>query len=107
MAEPYNPLPIISVSRKTLEETVAPSFRFFPSLRDWAIFSMKSHNLPSKTTTPVLGSRRGAQSGESLVLGGTLEFLLFRTVIIPSSSNRVHAFFRVSLLTASKYDRSP
>jgi hypothetical protein len=100
-------LPIISVSRKTLVETVAPSFLFFPSLRDCAIFSIKSHSLPSATISPVSGFRRGVQSGESLVLGGIFEFLLFNTEMMPSSSKRVHAFFRVSLLTASKYDRSP
>lgn len=101
------PLPIISVSRRTLVDTVAPSFRFFPSLRDCAIFSIKSHNLPSGTISPVSGFRRGVHSGDSLVLGGIFEFLLFKTVMIPSSSKRVQAFFRVSLLTASKYERSP
>ena len=107
VSESNSVLPITSVNRKTLVETVAPSFLFFPSLRDWAIFSMKSHSLPSGTINPVSGSRRGAQSGESLVLGGVFAVLLFSTVIIPSSSKRVHAFFKVSLLTASKYDRSP
>ena len=52
--------------------------------------------------SPVFGSRRGVQSGDNLVRGSAFELLLFSTVMIPSSSNRVHEFFKVSLLTASK-----
>ena len=60
---------MVSVSRKTLVETVAPSRLFFPSLLDCAIFSMKSHNLPSAMIFPVLESRLGVQSGAKRALG--------------------------------------
>ena len=98
---------IVSVCCKTLVETVAPSLLFFPSLRDCAIFSIKSHNLPSGTMAPVFGLRWGVQSGANLARGRIFVFRLLAVIIIPSSSKRAHAFLSVSLLTASKYDRSP
>ena len=98
---------IVSVCRKTLDETVAPSRLFFPSLRDCAIFSMKSHNLPSGTMAPVCGLRCGIHSGANFARGRILVFRLLAISMIPSSSKRAHEFLSVSLLTASKYDKSP
>ena len=74
---------------------------------------MKSHNLPLASILPVSTSRCGVQSGANfsrgppcrkplLLLGPALD-----TWMMPSSSKRWKAFLSVSLLTASKYDRSP
>lgn len=56
---------------------------------------------------PDVGSLSGCQSGEIFVLDGTLGFGLLAIRIIPSSTKRVHAFFKVSRFTDSKYERSP
>lgn len=93
---------MVSVSLSTLVDTVAPSLLFFPSLLDVAIFSVKSHNLPSGIIIPFSGLRRGIQSGDRVALGWILAFRDLATTMMPSSSKRFHAFFKVSLLTASK-----
>lgn len=98
----YSVSPIVSVSLNTLVLTVAPSLLFFPSLLLCAIFSIKSHNLPWRTICPVLRSRAGVQFGSSFARGRILALRDLATMIMPSSSRRVQAFLRVSLLTASK-----
>jgi hypothetical protein len=94
--------PTVSASLNTLVLTVAPSRLFFPSRRDNAIFSMKSHNLPSAIMFPVAVWRSGVHSGASFIFGVAFNARLFTTRTIPSSSKRWYAFLRVSLLTASK-----
>ncbi len=79
----------------------------YPSRLDNAMVSMKSHNLPLGTIAPVSLSRSGVHSGASLMLACCLASLLLASMTILSSSKSWKAFLRVSLLTASKYERSP
>ena len=93
--------PTLSASANTLVLTVAPSLRFFPSLLDCAIFSIKFHNLPLGTIAPVCASRSGLHSSDSLTAEGVLGSLFGLRTMMPSSSTSWNVFFRVSLLTAS------
>lgn len=100
--------PRTSVSRTTRVLTVAPSRRFLPSRRLEAIFSVKTHRRdPRARSSPVAGSRGGCQSGARRSRGGILVSLDLTTSMMPSSSKRWYEFLSVSLLTASKYERSP
>lgn len=105
--EANRPFPMISVRRRTLVETVAPSLRFLPSLLESASFSVKSQSRPSATMLSVSASRRGTQSGARRSLGPTFGSRLLPTRRMPSCWKRPYEFLRVSLLTASKYERSP
>ena len=99
--------PTWSANTSTLVLTVAPSRRFLPSLRELAIVSMKDQRLPSGTIIPVAGSLLGVHPSASLIVVWIFLSLLLRKMTMPSSSKIWNAFFSVSLLTASKYERSP
>lgn len=58
-----------------------------PSLRDLAIISVNSHNLPSEMIFPLARSLHGVHSGANLTVGRIRDSLLFDTDIMPSSSN--------------------
>ena len=99
--------PTLSAKTSTLVLTVAPSRRFLPSLRELAIVSMKDQRLPSGTIFPVARSLLGVHPLASLIVEGIFLSLLLCKLTMPSSSKSWNAFFSVSLLTASKYERSP
>ena len=99
--------PTLSASTSTLVLTVAPSRRFLPSLRELAIVSMKDQRLPSGMIFPVAGSLSGVHPSASLIVEGIFLSLLLCSLTMPSSSKIWNAFLSVSLLTASKYERSP
>ncbi len=127
----YSSRPMLSASARTLVLTVAPSRRFLlprtfsiqlhvetksrhekgivgnvapthPSLLDCAIASANFQSFPSRMINPLSLSRAGVQPGSSLTMVGIFELRLLDKTMILSSSKSWKAFFRVSLLTASK-----
>lgn len=78
--------PTLSANTSTLVLTVAPSRRFLPSLREFAIVSMKDQRLPSGMIFHVAGSLLGVHPSASLMVEGTFLSLLLCKLTMPSSS---------------------